>query len=127
MRRLHRRAAFDANTLDRWIQRESGGRVGVLGPQTKYGQAAGLTQLLPGTAREMAGKVGEPWRPELLTDKGREGGRYQLKLGRAYLDEGLAKTGNAYDAFRYYHGGPNRRQWGPKTNAYASAITGRMR
>lgn len=117
-------AAFDASHIERWIQRESGGRPGIRGPMTKYGQAQGLTQLLPATAAEMARKIGVDWNPAMLTDTGPGGADYQLKLGRAYLDEGLQKTGNLRDAFRYYHGGPNRRQWGPKTNAYANAILG---
>lgn len=83
--------------------------------------------MLPTTAQEAARRIGEPWNPAMMRDKTPAGAAYQLKLGRSYLDEGLAKTGNVYDAFRYYHGGPDRRQWGPKTNAYASAITGRMR
>lgn len=117
-------AAFDGKLIQRWINQESGNRPGILGPVTKYGQAKGLTQLLDSTAAEMARKVGVPFNPALLTDKTPVGADYQLKLGRAYLDEGFRKTGNVRDAFRYYHGGPNRRQWGPKTNAYASAILG---
>lgn len=91
---------------------------------TKYGQAQGLAQLLPPTAQQMAGKLGVPWQPNMMTDKSPAGAAYQRQLGGAYLQEGLDKTGNSYDALRYYHGGPNRRQWGPKTNAYAAAIMG---
>lgn len=72
----------------------------------------------------MAGKLGLPWNPSLLTGTGPEAADYQKRLSRAYLQEGLAKTGNLRDALRYYHGGPNRRLWGPKTNAYADAILG---
>jgi soluble lytic murein transglycosylase-like protein len=62
-----------------------------------------------------------------MTASTAEGAAYQRALGEAYLAEGLDRTGNQRDALRYYHGGPNRRQWGPKTNAYADAILGRMR
>jgi soluble lytic murein transglycosylase-like protein len=55
-------AVFDA-----LIQQESGGRAGVMGQPTQYGRAVGMTQMLPATAQEMAGKLGLPWRPELLS------------------------------------------------------------
>lgn len=84
-------------------------------------------QVLPGTAKEMSAKLGVPFRPDLLTAKNDAGAAYQRMIGGAYLKEGMAKTGNLRDALRYYHGGPDRRQWGPKTNAYASSIMGRLR
>ena len=108
------------------IQQESGGRPGILGPQTKYGRPTGLAQMLPDTARAMADKLGWPWRPDLLAGKTPEASRYQTSLGEAYLREGLHTTGNIRDALHYYHGGPNRKLWGPKTNAYADAVLGRL-
>ncbi len=115
-----------AGLFDALIQQESGGRPGVVGPQTKWGRALGLTQMLPATAQEMARKIGVPWRPELLTAKDQGGAAYQRQLGQAYFNEGLQKTGNERDALRYYHGGPNRQQWGPKTNAYADQVLARV-
>jgi soluble lytic murein transglycosylase-like protein len=85
-----------------------------------------MTQMLPATAKEMAAKIGLPWRPDLLTDQSPTGAAYQQRLGRAYFNEGLQKTGNLRDALRYYHGGPNPSLWGPKTNAYADAVLSRM-
>lgn len=105
---------------------ESNNRPGVTGPMTKYGQAVGSMQLLPATAREMAGKLGIDYRPDLLTGTTPQAAEYQRKLGDAYYQEGLEKTGNHYDAARFYHGGPNRALWGPKTNAYAKAVTDRI-
>jgi soluble lytic murein transglycosylase-like protein len=104
------------------IQQESGGRAGIRGPRTQYGQPLGKTQMLPETAREMAGKLGLAWRPDLLTSATPEGAAYQERLGRAYFDEGLSKTGNVRDALHYYHGGPNRAMWGPKTRDYANSV-----
>lgn len=104
------------------IKQESGGRAGVLGPQTRYGRAEGLTQMLPATAQAMAKKLGVEWRPELMRANTPEAAAYQERLGQAYLAQGLAETGNLPDALRYYHGGPDRRQWGPKTEAYSTAI-----
>ena len=126
MRRLHRRATF-ANIADAVQTQESGGRVGVQGPQTQWGRAAGLMQVLPDTAREMSGKLGLPFRPELLTDKSPAGAQYQRQIGEAYLKEGMTKTGNLRDALHYYHGGPNRKLWGPKTRGYANSILAKLR
>lgn len=108
------------------VMQESGGRAGVLGPQTRYGQAQGRTQMLPETARATARRLGVPWQPEMMTGTTPEAAAYQDRLGLAYLEEGLQNTGNMRDALRYYHGGPNRALWGPKTNAYAEEVLGRM-
>ena len=126
VRRSPRRATF-AKVADAVQSQESGGRVGIQGPDTIYGRAAGLMQVLPGTAKDMAAKLGLAYRPELLTGTTPEAADYQRQIGEAYLREGMSKTGNLYDALRYYHGGPNRALWGPKTNAYASSILERLR
>lgn len=105
------------------IQQESGGDGTAVSPKG----ALGSTQMLPGTAREMAARLGLPFRPDLLRSNAPEALRYQQQLGRAYLEEGLARTGNMRDALRYYHGGPNRSMWGPKTNSYAEQVLGRLR
>ena len=101
--------------FDALIRQESGGRVGVPGQMTKWGRPMGMTQMLPDTAREMAGKLGVPWDPRMLADTSEAGANYQRRLGEAYFNEGLEKTGNPRDALRYYHGGPNRSLWGPSS------------
>jgi len=83
-------------------------------------------QLLDGTAQGMAKKLGLPWRPDLMTDRSPTGARYQDALGKAYFEEGLQKTGNYFDAARYYFAGPDRRLWGPKTNKYATDFVARL-
>lgn len=88
--------------------------------------ALGSTQMLPATAQEMARKLGLGWRPDLLRSNRPEGLQYQRQLGEAYLKEGMERTGNTRDALHYYHGGPNRRMWGPKTRAYANSVLGRL-
>ena len=108
------------------IKQESGGRGDARGPATRYGVALGSTQMLPDTAREMAGKLRLPYRPDLLQSNKPEALAYQRRLGEAYLEEGLAKTGNLRDALHYYHGGPNRSLWGPKTRSYANAVLSRL-
>lgn len=112
--------------LDALIMQESSGRPGIAGQKTKYGQPFGLGQMLPGTGMEMAANLGMPWRPDLMKGTSPEAAQYQAKLAGAYLQEGQAKTGNDRDALRYYHGGPNRKLWGPKTNAYADQVLARV-
>lgn len=93
---------------------------------TAYGRPLGATQMLPETAQEMARKLGVAWRPELLRGKSPEAMAYQLRLGRAYFDQGLSETGNVRDALHYYHGGPDRKLWGPKTRRYADEVLARL-
>lgn len=104
------------------IQQESGGNGAAVSPKG----ALGSTQMLPATAQEMARKLGLPFRPDLLRSNDPRALQYQQRLGRAYFEEGLQRTGNVRDALRYYHGGPNRSMWGPKTNAYADSILSRL-
>lgn len=111
--------------FQRLIQVESGGRAGVTGPETPYGRAQGMTQMLPSTAMSMAQKLGMPWRPDLMTGTSPEAARYQQTLGRAYFDEGLQKYGGDISkAAMYYHGGPDESMWGPRTRAYAQKVAG---
>lgn len=83
-------------------------------------------QLLDSTAKEMAGKLGLPWLPSMMTDTSPVAQQYQEALGKAYFMQGLHATGNYYDAARYYHGGPNRSMWGPKTEHYARQFVARL-
>jgi soluble lytic murein transglycosylase-like protein len=105
---------------------ESSNRPGVEGPMTKWGTAKGSMQLLDGTAQGVAKQLGIPWQPGLMTQKTPEAAAYQRTLGAAYYQQGLDATGNYYDAARHYHGGPNRSQWGDKTNAYADEFMKRF-
>jgi len=98
----------------------------VSGPQTPYGQAKGLTQVLDTTAQGVAKRLGVPWRPDLMSGASEAAANYQRAIGQGYLEEALDKTGNVSDALKYYHGGPNRRLWGPKTNAYSAGILRRL-
>lgn len=109
------------------IQQESGGRPGVPGPKTQYGTAQGLTQMLPATAKSMAGKLGLPWVPSMMSGKTPEAADYQEKLGRAYFKEAWdAMGGDPTKALMYYHGGPNQKLWGSKTRQHAAAVLARM-
>lgn len=117
--------AAPSGVFDSLVQQESGG-VPRPGPMTPYGQAQGVTQMLPATAQGTAQKLGLPWRPDLLTGKTPEAIQYQKTLGQAYFQEGLDKYGgDVRQALMYYHGGPDESLWGPKTHAYADAVLAR--
>jgi len=110
------------------LQQESGGRVGVAGPETPYGKAFGLMQVQDGTGKEMAQKLGIPWRPDLMRGTDEAAASYQRAVGEAYLREGLERHGgDARKALMYYHGGPDQRLWGPKTRRYADEVLSRIR
>lgn len=71
--------------------------------------ARGLMQLMPGTAREVASKLGLPFAPQSLTlDPA-----YNLQLGQAYLARLLDSFAGSYVlALAGYNAGPGRvRQW----------------
>jgi len=83
--------------------------------------------MLPATAKQMAQKLGVPFRPELLSGTTIEAAEYQKTLGRAYFDQGLeASGGDVRKALMYYHGGPDQRIHGPKTRAYADQVLARV-
>ena len=71
--------------------------------------AVGIMQMLPSTARGLG--VKDPYDPEQA-----------IRGAAKYIAEGFDATGNAQDAVRYYHGGPDRRIWGPKTNSYVDKV-----
>lgn len=115
-----------SKVLDALTAQESHGDGKAVGPMTKYGRAYGSTQLQSGTAKQMAGKLGLAFRPDMLLSTDPAALKYQRTLAEAYLREGLDQTGNLTDALHYYHGGPDRSLWGPKTRAYANSILSRL-
>jgi soluble lytic murein transglycosylase len=67
--------------------------------------ALGLMQLLPGTAREVAGRAGVPFIQDKLTSDP----AYNVALGSQYLGEILKRFGGSYEiALAGYNAGPNR-------------------
>jgi soluble lytic murein transglycosylase len=67
--------------------------------------ALGLMQLMPGTARDVAGRLGVPFIQEKLT---RDPG-YNVQLGSQYLAEMLQRFGGSYElALAAYNAGPGR-------------------
>jgi soluble lytic murein transglycosylase len=108
--------------MDAITQQESGGN----GKAVSKQGALGSTQLEPGTAKEMANKLGLAFVPQMLQSNDPAALRYQRALAQAYFQQGLSETGNLTDALHYYHGGPNRAEWGPKTRAYAQSVLSRL-
>lgn len=109
--------------FDALVQQESSGN----GMAKSDQGALGSTQMLPGTAQEMANKLGIPYQPAMLQSNTPEAIAYQHKLGRAYFDEGLEKYGgDVAKALMYYHGGPDEKQWGPKTKAYVGQVLSQL-
>jgi soluble lytic murein transglycosylase len=67
--------------------------------------ALGLMQLLPSTARDVAGRLGVPFIEEKLT----RDPAYNVQLGSQYLAEMLKRFGGSYElAAAAYNAGPNR-------------------
>ncbi len=67
--------------------------------------ALGLMQLMPGTAREVAGKLGMPYVQDKLT----RDPAYNVQLGTQYLADMLQRFGGSYElALAAYNAGPGR-------------------
>ena len=67
--------------------------------------ALGLMQLLPATAREVAGKLSLPFVQDKLT----RDPQYNVALGSQYLSDMLLRFGGSYEiALAAYNAGPNR-------------------
>jgi len=67
--------------------------------------ALGLMQLLPATAREVAGKLSVPFVQDKLT----RDPQYNVTLGSQYLAQMLKRFGGSYEmALAAYNAGPNR-------------------
>ena len=67
--------------------------------------ALGLLQLLPGTARDVAGRANVPF----IQDKLTRDPVYNVQLGSQYLAEMLKRFGGSYElALAAYNAGPNR-------------------
>jgi hypothetical protein len=107
------------------VGQESGGRYGV--PNSEGSGAMGIGQVMPGTARVLAGRLGMPYRPDLMGGKDPTAQAYQNQITDAAAQEAWdAGGGDPAKAAMYYFGGSNRAKWGPKTRRYASDILARL-
>lgn len=118
-------AGFDA-FKSAIIGQESGGRYGVRNAQGSG--AMGIGQVMPATARTLAGRIGLPYRPDLMTGNNEQARAYQDAITEAAVREAWeAGNGDLNTAAMYYHGGSDRGKWGPKTRSYAEQVLARMR
>jgi hypothetical protein len=107
------------------IGQETGGRYGV--PNSQGSGAMGIGQVMPGTARVLAGRLGLPYRPDLLGGTDPSAQDYQNRITDAALQEAWgAGRGDPAQSAMYYFGGSNRSKWGPKTRRYSSDILARL-
>ena len=107
------------------ISQESGGRYGI--PNAEGSGAMGLGQIMPDTARSLSGKLGLPYRPDLLRGNNAEARQYQDRLTDAAVREAWDYgSGDTRMAAHYYFAGPDRKGWGPKTRRYGEDILRRM-
>lgn len=105
---------------------ESGGRYGVA--NTEGSGAMGLGQIMPQTARVLAGRLGLPYSPSLLAGRDPASQEYQNRLTGAATQEAWdAGHNDPRAAAMYYFGGSDHSKYGPKTRRYANDILGRMR
>ena len=109
------------------IGQETNFRYGV--PNSEGSGAMGLGQQMPATARALADRLGMPYRPDLMSGTSPEARAYQDRITDAAVREAWEAGGSGRDvrtSAMYYHGGSNRRGWGPRTQRYASNVLGRL-
>jgi hypothetical protein len=119
-----RGGAIDPNAFKAAIvQKESGGDYTALSPKG----ALGAYQVMPATAKTLAGRLGLPWDANLMRSNTPQGRQYQDAIGNAAIQEALqAGNGDVGRAAAYYHGGSDESQWKGKTQAYARDIVANM-
>lgn len=112
------------SVLPHIVAQESGGNYAARNRTTG---ALGAYQVMPATAQTLAGRLGLPWRPDLMASDSQEGRAYQDAVGRAAVKEAVdASGGDPGTMAAYYHGGSDRSKWGPKTRQYAAEVTARL-
>lgn len=90
----------------------------------------GIGQVMPETGAALAKRIGLPWNPNMMASTSVAGKRYQDAITDAAVREAWNAGGQGKDpkaSAMYYHGGSNRKIWGPKTRRYADEVLGRMR
>ncbi|HQF30086.1 MAG TPA: transglycosylase SLT domain-containing protein, partial [Hyphomicrobiales bacterium] len=119
-------ADLDAVMRKGLVPQESGGDPNALSPKG----AAGIAQVMPGTARLMAGKLGLSEIAGLsdgeIQDRLRADPALSYRLGREYMAEGLASyNGNIWGALARYNAGPGDGDT-PRGDAWHAAAVARF-
>ena len=103
---------------------ESGGDYGIMNAEGSG--AMGAYQFMPDTARALAARIGEEYRPDLMRGKGgrsKEGRAYQERLMDEQMKDIMSFAGGDIGRAGVYHfAGPNEKLWGPKTRQYEKDI-----
>ena len=102
---IEQQYGLPAGLLAAQQQVESGGNPNAVSLQG----AVGIAQLMPATAKSLGVDPHDPVAATIA----------QARLNRQNLD---ATGGDIDRAMMMYHGGPDTRQWGPKTEAYPGKI-----
>lgn len=106
------------------VQQESGGNYAAVNRETG---ALGAYQVMPATAKTLAGRLGIAWNPALMASNSTEGRAYQDRIGQAAIQEAIdASGGDPATMAAYYHGGSDRSKWGPRTQQYAREVVARL-
>lgn len=88
----------------------------MIGPATKWGTAKGHFQVLDGTHAKIEQRLGKKLDRFNFTES---------LVGYAeIMKENMARYGNADDAVNAYHGGWNKKNWGPVTKDYLAKVKG---
>lgn len=95
------------------LKTESSMNPKAVGPETKYGRAQGIAQLIPDTQKRLG--VADPFDPAQA-----------IPAAAKLMRENLDRYGNEEDALRAYHGGTSKANWGKKTEAYVTKVLGNM-
>lgn len=82
---------------------------------------------MPATAQTWASRLGMPYRPDLMQGTSNEARQYQDTITNAALQDAWKfGNGDPAQAARYYFGGSDQSNWGPKTRAYSDEILARI-
>jgi hypothetical protein len=109
-------AGVPVEVLDRQWATESSRGKNLRGPDTKWGVAKGHFQFLDSTAASIEARKGYKLDRDSLDGS--------LVLAAELWKENMAASGgDVATAAAMYHGGPNRKQWGPKTADYVRKLT----
>ena len=88
----------------------------MIGPATKWGTAKGHFQVLDNTHAQVEQRLGKKLDRFDFTES---------LVGYAeIMKENMARYGNADDAVNAYHGGWNKKNWGPVTKDYLTKVKG---
>ncbi|UOQ42502.1 transglycosylase SLT domain-containing protein [Halobacillus salinarum] len=115
---------IDPNLVFELLHVESGGTFNpnLVGPETKYGRAYGMSQFMKNTAPWIAKMGGLPYEKKLLFNP-----YYSMKLSLVYLDFLKEKYGNWNEALTAYNRGMNglvqyKKKNGHARSSYATII-----